>query len=46
MSNAIETHVKEHMQKEKDPAQAEVVAERIRDDLIAQVLKKASMSPK
>ena len=42
MSEAIEAHVETHKQKVKDPKEAEAEAERIRDDLIAQVLEKAS----
>lgn len=42
MSDAIETHIESHIKKEKDPAKAAADAERIRDDLITQVLKKAS----
>jgi hypothetical protein len=44
MSDAIEIHVESHIKKEKDPAKATVDAERIRNDLITQVLKKASES--
>ena len=42
MSEAIEAHVEQHKQKVKDPAQAATEAERVRDELIAQVLDKAS----
>jgi ArsR family metal-binding transcriptional regulator len=42
MSETIEAHVLEHKQKVKDPKAAETEAERIRDDLIAQLLDKAS----
>lgn len=42
MSDAIEAHVEKHKQKVKDPKAAELEAERIRDDLIAQVMEKAS----
>jgi len=42
MSKAIETHVAKHMQEVKDPKEAEAIAEHIRDDLIIQVLEKAS----
>ena len=42
ISEAIEAHVAKHMQKVKDPDQAEVEAERVRDDLIAKLLYKAS----
>jgi len=41
MGNAIEFHVVVHMQKAKDPTDAEE-AERIRDALIAQVFRIAS----
>ena len=44
MSDAIEIHIESHIKKEKDPAKAAADAERIRDDLITQVLKKASES--
>jgi adenine-specific DNA methylase len=43
MSEAIEAHVETHKQKIKDP-QVEKEVERIREDLIAQVLEKASKS--
>jgi hypothetical protein len=42
MSAAIEAHVETHKQKVKDRKDAEAEAERIRDDLITQVLEKAS----
>lgn len=42
MSEVIEAHVEKHKQKIKDTKAAEAEAERIRDDLITQVLKKAS----
>lgn len=42
MSAAIEAHVEAHKQKMKDRKASEAEAERIRDDLIAQVLEKAS----
>ena len=42
MSAAIEAHVAKHIQKVKDPKAAEAEAEHIRDDLIIQVLDKAS----
>lgn len=42
MSEAIEAHVPKHKQKVKDPKAAEAEAERISDDLITQVLDKAS----
>ena len=42
MGHAIEVHVALHMQKLKAPAGAAAEAERVRDDLIAQALIKAS----
>ena len=42
MSDAIETHVAKHKQEVKDPIEAEAIAEHVRDDLIVQVLEKAS----
>jgi len=42
MSQVIETHVEEHKRKIRDPKTAEAEVERVREDLIAQVLKKAS----
>jgi hypothetical protein len=42
MSQVIETHVEEHKRKIKEPKVAETEAERIRTDLITQVLMKAS----
>ena len=42
MSEAIETHIIEHTKKIKVAKEAETEAERIRDDLIAKVLDKAS----
>jgi hypothetical protein len=42
MSAAIEAHVEAHKQKVKDRKAAEAEAELIRDDLIAQVLERAS----
>jgi hypothetical protein len=44
MSKAIESHAAKHKQKIKDPKEAEAEAERVRDDLIAQILEKASKS--
>ena len=44
MSEAIESHVAKHKQKVKDPKEAQAEAERIRDDLITQILEKASKS--
>lgn len=41
MSDAIEAHVAKHKQKVKDAEEAEVEAERIRNDLIVKVLDKA-----
>ncbi len=42
MSAAIEAHIIEHTKKMKVAEEAEAEAERIRDDLIAKVLDKAS----
>jgi hypothetical protein len=42
MNEAIETHVLEHIKDIKSPKEAEVEAERVRDDLIIKVLEKAS----
>lgn len=42
MSEVIEAHVEKHKQKAKDPKAAQEIAECVRDDLITQVLKKAS----
>ena len=42
MSEAIEVHVEKHKQKVKDPKAAQEIAECVSDDLITQVLKKAS----
>ena len=42
MSEVIEAHVEKHKQKAKDPKTAQEIAECVRDDLITQVLKKAS----
>ncbi len=42
MSEAIEAHVASHKQNVKDPKEAEAEADRIRDDLIIQVLDNAS----
>jgi len=42
MSEAIEAHVAKHKQKVKNPKEAEAEAERIREDLIIQVLDMAS----
>ena len=44
MGEAIETHVGLHTRKLKNPVEAEVEAERIRDFLIGQVLDKAGDS--
>lgn len=44
MSEAIESHVAKHLQKVKDSKEAQVEAERIRDDLITKILEKASKS--
>jgi len=42
MSEAIESHVAKHLQKVKDPKEAQTEAECIRDDLITKILEKAS----
>ncbi len=42
MNEAIEAHINEHTKKLKTPKEAEAEAERVRDDLIIQVLEKAS----
>jgi hypothetical protein len=42
MNEAIEAHILEHIKKCKVPKEAEAEAEIIRDDLIIQVLEKAS----
>ena len=42
MSVAIEAHVDKHIQKIKDPKIAKIEGNQIRDDLILQVLEKAS----
>jgi hypothetical protein len=42
MSQAIEVHVEKHKQKVKDPKAAQEIADFVSDDLITQVLKKAS----
>ena len=42
MNEAIEAHILERTKKCKVPKEAEAEAERIRDDLIIQVLEKAS----
>ena len=44
MSEAIEVHVAEHTKKVIDRKEAEAEAERVRDDLIVQILEKASQS--
>ncbi len=44
MSKAIETHVEKHMREVADPKEAEAISEHIRDDLIIQVLEKASQN--
>jgi hypothetical protein len=44
MGKAIESHVDKHKKKVKDPAEAEAMAESLRDDLIIQVLDKVSES--
>ena len=40
MSQAIEAHILKHKKKAKDPKEAEIEAERIRDELITQILDK------
>ena len=42
MSEVIEAHVEKHKQKVKDLKAAQEIADCVRDDLITQVLKKAS----
>lgn len=42
MSEAIEVHVEKHKQKVKDPKAAQEIVDCVSDDLIKQVLKKAS----
>lgn len=42
MNEAIEAHILEHTKKCSTPKEAEAEAEQIRDDLIIQVLEKAS----
>jgi hypothetical protein len=44
MSEVIEAHVEQHKQKIKDPKAAQEEGERVRADLITQVLEKASKS--
>lgn len=44
MGKAIEAHVEMHTRKIADAMQAEAEAERIRDELTAQVLQKASQT--
>ncbi len=44
MSKAVEDHVAKHTQKAKNHKEAEVEAERVRDDLITKILEKASKS--
>lgn len=46
MSEAIEAHVKKHAEEAENPLEAEVIAERIRENLIVQVFKKASVTTK
>jgi hypothetical protein len=41
MSETIESHVAKHLQKVKDPKDAQAEAERIRDDLITKILAEA-----
>lgn len=42
MTTAIETHVRIHGRREKDPFKAASEAERVRDELIVQIFRKAS----
>jgi hypothetical protein len=42
MNHAIEVHVSEHKKREKDPVKAAAIADRIREILIKQLLKRAS----
>ena len=42
MSKAVEDHVEKHVAKVKNQREAEVEAERVRDDLITKILEKAS----
>jgi len=44
MSQAIESHIAMHKRKFKNLEEAEAEAERVRDDLITQILEKASKS--
>jgi hypothetical protein len=44
MSKTIESHLAKHKKEVKDPIEAEAIVERLRDDLISQVLEKASKS--
>ena len=46
MSHAIEVHVEEHRKRKKDDVKAATDAVRVRNNLIAQVLDKASESKK
>jgi hypothetical protein len=46
MSHAVEVHVEEHRKTEKDAVKAATDAVRVRNNLIAQVLDKASESKK
>jgi hypothetical protein len=46
MNHSIEAHVLEHRRNEKDPAKVAINANRIRDALISQVLRKASEQKK
>jgi hypothetical protein len=41
MNRAIEEHVKLHKKKIKDRREAKIEAEKVRDDLLAEVFKKA-----
>ena len=42
MSAAIEAHVEEHIKRIKDRKEADAEAERVRDNLLTQILEKAS----
>jgi hypothetical protein len=42
MNKAVEAHARSHGRRQKDPFQAAAEADRVRDDLIRQIFKKAS----
>lgn len=44
MSEAIEAHAEKHAKEAENPVEAEVIADRIRENLIGQVFKKASIT--